>query len=164
MDVKIIRSERRFKTVSSRVTGGVFVVRAPAHLSDEELEPIVNKLLTRLKKQKQKEGLDNGDLDRWARQLNRQYFGGKLKWRSIRWVTNQNTRLGSCTPTNGTIRISHRVAGMPLFVRKYVVVHELAHLKEPNHGPKFWKWVDKYPKTERARGYLMAIGMDPIED
>ena len=164
MDVKIIRSARRFKTVSGRVTDGVFVVRAPAHLSDIELQPIVSNLLARVEKQQQKKGLDDGVLERWARQLNKRHFSGKLKWRSIRWVTNQNTRLGSCTPANGTIRISHRVASVPLFVRKYVIVHELAHLKEANHGPRFWKWVNRYPKTERARGYLMAVGMDPLED
>ena len=146
------------------MTDGVFVVRAPAHLSDTELQPIVNNLLTRLEKKHKKKDLDDGGLQRWAGQLNKRYFGGKLKWRSIRWVTNQNTRLGSCTPANGTIRISHRVAGMPLFVRKYVIVHELAHLKEPNHGSRFWKWVNKYPRTERARGYLMAIGMERLED
>ena len=164
MDVKIIRSRRRFKTVSARVIDGVFVVRAPAHLSDAELQPIVKKLMARQGRRRKQESLDDADLERWARDLNKRYFRGKLTWNSIRWVTNQNTRLGSCTPRNGTIRVSHRVGSMPLFVRKYVVLHELAHLKEPNHSPRFWKWVNKYPKTERARGYLMAAGMEWLED
>ena len=108
--------------------------------------------------------LDDADLERRARELNRQYFGGKLRWKSVRWVSNQNTRNGSCTPSQGTIRISHRLAKMPAFVRDYVLVHELAHLVEANHGPRFWKLVNRYPRTERARGYLMAVGLEALED
>ena len=164
MDVKVIRSERRVKTVDARVVDGVLVVRAPARLSDTDLAPIVQKLLTRVERRKQKEALDDGDLERWATRLNRRYYGGRLKWRSIRWVTNQNKQVGSCTPAHGTIRISHRVARMPPFVRDYVILHELTHLRVPNHGPRFWKTVNRYPKTERARGYLMAIGLEGLED
>jgi hypothetical protein len=39
-------------------------------------------------------------------------------------------------------------------VRDYVLVHELAHLLVPGHGPDFWSLVQRYPRTERARGYL----------
>jgi predicted metal-dependent hydrolase len=41
---------------------------------------------------------------------------------------------------------------------------ELAHLEQANHGPRFWRLVNKYPLTERARGYLMAVGLEEIED
>ena len=46
---------------------------------------------------------------------------------------------------------------MPSWVLDYVLVHELAHLRVPGHGPKFWALVDRYPRTERARGYLDGI-------
>jgi predicted metal-dependent hydrolase len=42
-------------------------------------------------------------------------------------------------------------------VLDYVLVHELAHLLEPGHGPDFWTWVRRYPKTERAIGYLEGL-------
>jgi predicted metal-dependent hydrolase len=164
MEIKIIRSQRRKKTVSAREVDGNFVVRAPASMSDAELQPIIKNLKKRWQKRQAKEELDDKALHRRAQELNRRYFKGKLKWRSIKWVTNQNERFGSCTPANGAIRISHRLATMPTFVRDYVIVHELAHLLETNHSSKFWKLVNRYPKTERARGYLMAVGGEAIEE
>jgi predicted metal-dependent hydrolase len=75
----------------------------------------------------------------------------------VRWVTNQNGRWGSCTPVDRTIRISHRVQEMPDWVIDYVLVHELAHLVVPSHSAEFWDLVARYPKTERARGYLEGV-------
>jgi len=164
MDIQIIRSAKRNKTVSAKLVNGVMVVRAPARMSDADLAPVIENLRERIERRQQKSELDDAVLQRKARELNRRYFGGKLKWNSIKWVTNQNTRAGSCTPAQKTIRISHRLAAMPAFVRDYVIMHELAHLKEANHGPKFWKLVNRYPKTERARGYLMAVGMEQLEE
>ena len=133
-------------------------------MSDAELQPIIDKLQQRWHKRRAKTNLDDQALHRRAQELNRQYFGGKLAWKSIDWVTNQTSRMGSCTPANQTIRLSHRLATMPTFVRDYVIVHELAHLLEANHGSKFWELVNRYPKTERARGYLMAVGLEEVEE
>ena len=164
MEVKIVRSQQRAKTVSARAVDGVFVVQAPAHMSDADLQPVIDKLLKRWQSRQAKSSLDDAALERRARVLSRHYFGGKLQWQSVRWVSNQNSRHGSCTPSQGTIRISHRLATMPAFVRDYVLVHELAHLLEPNHGPRFWRLVNQYPRTERARGYLMAAGLEAVEE
>ncbi|GAB1642948.1 hypothetical protein KRMM14A1259_33710 [Krasilnikovia sp. MM14-A1259] len=76
---------------------------------------------------------------------------------SVRWVTNQNGRWGSCTPDDGTIRISHRIQEMPDWVIDYVLLHELAHLVVPSHSARFWDLVNRYPRAERARGYLEGI-------
>ena len=73
---------------------------------------------------------------------------------SVRWSTNQGRRWGSCTPSDGTIRISDRVRGMPRWVLDYVLLHELAHLLHAGHGPEFWAELDAYPRTLRARGFL----------
>ena len=163
MEIEVVRSKKRKKTVSARIVAGRFVVQAPATMSDADLQPIIEKLQKRWQKRQTRARLDDKDLQQRAQELNREYFEGKLKWNSIQWVANQNSRFGSCTPVNGTIRLSHRLAAMPAFVRDYVIVHELAHLLEANHGPKFWKLVNRYPKTERARGYLMAAGLEEVE-
>ena len=164
MEVQIIRSEQRKKTISGRLVDGILEIRAPASISDEELQPHIENLRQRIERKVEAQELDQDGLEERAHHLNKRYFRGKLRWASIKWVTNQNTRFGSCTPSNGTIRISHKLATMPQFVLDYVIVHELAHLREPNHGKNFWHLVNRYPKTERAIGYLMAVGMEDLDD
>lgn len=159
-EIRIIRSKKRTKTVSGRLVDGVLEILAPAHMSEAELRPIIANLQQRLEKRTHRQRLSDADLEQMAHALNQQYFKNSLQWESIRWVTNQNKRYGSCTPSAQTIRISHRLATMPKFVLEYVVVHELAHLLEANHGRRFWQLVNRYPLTERARGYLMAVGLE----
>ena len=164
MRVNVIRSTRRKKTVSARLVGDTLQVRAPAHLTDADLKPVIDQLKAKLARRAKKVGLDDELLARRASELNRTCFDGQLQWTSIRWVTNQRTRFGSCTPATGQVRISHYVAEMPPFVRDYVIVHELAHLLESSHSPTFWERVSRYPKAERARGYLMAVGLEPLDE
>lgn len=162
LDVRIIRSQRRTRTVSARlVDWHTLEVRAPAHLSDAELRPIIDDL-KRQALARQRRGQTHSDdaLEQRAQALNRRLFGGKLCWQSIRFVDNQHSRFGSCTPARGTIRISRRLEHVPEFVLDYVIVHELAHLREPNHSPAFWELVNRYRFTERARGYLMAMQLE----
>lgn len=160
MEIRIIRSKKRRKTVQAREIGGVLEILAPAHMSDKQLEPVIKNLKGRINRHKRLCKLDDQALENRTNTLNRQYFDNCLQWDSIRWVTNQNRRHGSCSTDRGTIRISHRIAEMPRFVQDYVIVHELAHLIEPNHSRRFWELVYQYPRTERARGYLMAVGME----
>ena len=164
MEVKVIRSARRRKTVSARLENGVMVVRAPQRLPEKDLNEAIENLKARLLRHQEAQELSDEVLEQRARWLNQRYFDGKLRWNSIRWVTNQEKRFGSCTPARKTIRISHRLGKMPQWVQDYVIVHELAHLLEANHGPRFWALVNRYPLTERARGYLMATGLEPMEE
>ena len=161
--VKIVRSQRRKKTVSAELKQGVLVVRAPAKMSDAELTPIIDKLQKRLEKRVRKAPPSEAELEQRAQALNAEFFNGRLRWQSIRYVTNQQKRFGSCTPSTGTIRLSHRLATMPDWVLTYVLLHELAHLEVANHGPDFWALVNQYALTERARGYLMAIGLEDVD-
>lgn len=160
MEIEVIRSTRRKKTVSAQMEGETMVVRAPANMSETDLQKVIEDLRVRMERRRKKKALSDDDLEKRARMLNRRFFDGKLRWRSIRWVSNQNKRYGSCTPSQGTIRISHRIGALPQWVQDYVFVHELAHLLEGNHGPRFWILANRYPLTERARGYLMALDLE----
>jgi predicted metal-dependent hydrolase len=60
----------------------------------------------------------------------------------------------------GSIRIASRVASFPSWVLDYLLVHELAHLVHGDHSPAFWEVVARYPRAERARGYLIAKSGD----
>jgi hypothetical protein len=91
-----------------------------------------------------------------ARVLNVRHFGGRLRWTSIAY-TDLSHLWGSCTFTTGAIRIAARAATLPDWVIDYLVVHELSHLEHSDHGPAFHEMENRYPLTERARGYLMAI-------
>lgn len=162
--VEIIRSKQRRKTVSARLEKGVLIIRAPDSMNDAELAPIIENLKRRMQKRAARIPQTDQDLEKRARELNRKYFSNRLRWQSIRYVTNQSQRFGSCSPGNGTIRLSHRLAEMPGWVRDYVLIHEMAHLEEANHGPRFWKLVYRYPLAERARGYLMAVGLEAVDD
>jgi predicted metal-dependent hydrolase len=149
--VEVVRSARRRKTVSARRVGGVVRVSIPATMTRAEEKRWVAEMLRRL------ERLEAGgevDLTQRARRLASRY--GLPHPSSIRWVDNQEQRWGSCTPGDGSVRISSRVASEPGWVVDYVIVHELAHLIEPRHGRRFWSLVARYPKSELARGWLMA--------
>ena len=136
-------------------------MRVPAGLPAEEEQAWVARMVRRLTARERTRRLNAaGALARTADRLNRRHFDGRLRWTSIRYVSNQRSLFGSCTPQEGTIRISDRVASLPAWVRDYVVMHELAHLVEAGHSRRFWKLVERYPTAERARGYLMALGLE----
>ena len=161
MEIKVTKSNNRRKTISARLVGNVIQVSAPADIPQERLEEIVAKLKTRIEKRQQKKQLNSQiDLHDVAHKLNHQYFGGELKIESIEYSVNQDTIFGNCNYKNRTIRISHRLAKIPEWVRDYVIIHELAHIIEPNHSESFWKLVNRYELTERAKGYLMAKGFE----
>ncbi len=137
------------------------VLYLPTGLSPEEEQSWVDRMRAKLERSRARRTLNSDDaLKQRTDELNREYFGGQLKVAEIRYVTNQDHRFGSCTPSTATIRLSHRLAEMPTWVLDYVIVHELAHLLQPNHSSKFWKLVHRYKLTERARGFLMAKGME----
>jgi predicted metal-dependent hydrolase len=161
MKVEVVRSPRRRKTITAERRDGGVVVRLPAGMSSTEERTWVHKMVSRLTEQERVQRLNaRRNLERTAERLNREHFDGRLRWRSIRYVGNQRDRYGSCTPEDGAIRISDRVAGWPPWVREYVVMHELAHLLAPSHSPRFWRMVERYPLAERARGFLIAKGWE----
>ena len=159
--VEVVRSTRRRRTISARLEGDRLILQVPTGLSAAEEQAWATKLGGKILAARRRRELNSdGDLAARADELNRRYFEGKLGVDEIRYVTNQQQRFGSCTPSQRTIRIADRVAKLPPWVRDAVIVHELAHLVEGNHSARFWKLANRYPLMERARGYLMALGLD----
>jgi predicted metal-dependent hydrolase len=160
LHVEVRRSRRRTRTVSAYREKDAIVVLVPARISVAEEQRWVTTMVERVTRaERRRQGTDE-DLVRRSTALSRQYLDDRARPASVRWVDNQRSRWGSCTPADRTIRISRRVRGMPAYVVDYVLLHELAHLLVPGHGPEFWAWVNRYPLTERARGYLMALGYE----
>jgi predicted metal-dependent hydrolase len=148
--------------MSARLVGDRLEVRVPATLSAAEERRFVDKMVQRFQARRAKAAAEPpADLMRRAKQLSERYFQGALKPASVRYVTNQNRLYGSCSVRTGDIRLSHRLASMPVWVRDYVLIHELAHLRVPNHSSRFWALVNRYELAERARGYLMGAGLEP---
>jgi predicted metal-dependent hydrolase len=157
--VEVVRSARRRKTVQARKVGGVLRVSIPAGMTVADEERWVAEMVRRMER---RAASDTIDLAARAEALAERY--GLTRPAAIRWVDNQESRWGSCTPSDGTIRISSRLVGEPAWVLDYVIVHELAHLSAPYHDRRFWALVGRYPRTERARGFLMARGLDHDPD
>jgi len=154
--VRIVASQRRRRTVQARLRSGVLEVLVPASMSVREQNRWVEVMRERIERQIQRAQPTDEKLERRAHLLNRRIFGGRLRWNSVAYA-EQDRRWGSCSFTAGVIRISRRAEQLPPFVLDYLLVHELAHLEHAEHGPAFWELVNRYPLTERARGYLMAI-------
>jgi predicted metal-dependent hydrolase len=155
--VEVRRSARRRRTVSAYRQEGRLVVLVPSRMSAAEEGEWVRTMVARVAASEQRRQRSDGDLERRALDLSREHLGGRAVPTSVRWVTNQNGRWGSCTPAEGTIRLSDKVQGMPGWVVDYVLLHELAHLLQPGHGPEFWALLQGYRRLERARGYLQGV-------
>jgi len=155
--VEVRRSPRRTRTVSAYRQDDAIVVLIPARLSSAEEREWVTTMVERVTRSEQRRRRSDDDLVRRAADLSRRYLEGRAQPASVRWVPNQNSRWGSCTPADRTVRISERLRQMPPYVVDYVLVHELAHLLVHGHGDEFWAWVDRFPQTERARGFLDGV-------
>ncbi len=138
--------------------GNVLEVRIPARFTDAQEREMVAYFQQRFERKRQ---VNQVDLTDRAARLARVHDLPSPT--SIRWVSNQSSRWGSCTPTQGSIRLSDRMAGFPDWVVDYVIIHELAHFVEVGHTEKFWKLVGRYPLTERARGFLIAKAWEAPE-
>jgi predicted metal-dependent hydrolase len=160
--VEVRRSARRRRTVTAYREAGRTVVLIPAAFSPAEerrwVAQMVAKLQTREERRRRSLGGDDELMTR-ARALSAAHLDGLAEPASVRWVDNQHRRWGSCTPADRSIRLSSRLRAMPEYVVDYVLVHELVHLLEPGHDEAFWALVARYPRAERARGFLEGVEM-----
>jgi hypothetical protein len=160
-DVVIRRSAKRRRTLQARRDGDKIVVLVPATLPVREYERLVPKLIERVRA-REAGGRRRSDaaLELAAVRLAKQLAGDLNllpRLTSVTWSTRQNRRWGSCTTTTGEIRLSSRLQSMPSWVIDYVLFHELVHLEEANHSPRFHDLVRRYPAHDRAVGFLHGV-------
>jgi predicted metal-dependent hydrolase len=153
--VEVKRSARRKRSVGALLAGDVLRITIPSWMSPAEETRWVETMAGRYRRKLSSERID---LTARARTLARRY--DLPRPREISWADGMTARWGSCTPTTASIRISNRLARFPDWVIDYVIVHELAHLELADHSPAFWQLVHRYPKAERATGYLIAKSGD----
>lgn len=147
--------------VSARREGDTVIVFIPGWMSESEERRWVDEMVRRLERSEARRRsparTGNDALLRRSLELSRRYLGPDAVPTSVRWVAPMRTRWASCTPVDGTIRVSERLRDVPGWVVDYVLVHELAHLLVPGHDDQFWELVRRYPRTERAIGYLEGL-------
>jgi predicted metal-dependent hydrolase len=161
-EIEIRRSARRRRTVSAFRDGRRIVILMPARFSRTDEQRWVQEMVERVTAREQQAVMrgparSDGALMARARRLSARYLDGAVEPSSVGWVTTMQTRWASCTPADAAIRVSTRLRHVPGWVLDYVLVHELAHLQIAGHSPAFWALVDRYPRTERARGYLDGL-------
>lgn len=169
-EVEVRRSARRKRTVSAYRADGKVIVLIPARFTKAEEARWVQDMVARLERKQQRHRRSDTELMARARELSAAYLDDRAVPTSVRWVDNMTQRWGSCTTGTGAIRLSHRLQEMPAWVVDYVLLHELAHLLEAHHNKRFWAWVDRYPRAERAKGYLEGVsaaadlGLSPCDE
>jgi hypothetical protein len=158
-EVEVRTSARRRKTSEAKWVGGRIIVTIPAHLTGESREKTISWLVDRLiAKHPLRTAVGDNDLMERALHLSEKYQMG-VRPASVRWVTNQSARWGSCSFHSAEIRISHRLRAVPPWVLDAVLVHELAHLRHPDHSPAFHQLANVFPRHAEAGVFLAGYGL-----
>ena len=158
--IRIVASKKRRRTVAARLRSGVLELLVPAWMPHAEREQWAEVMRSRLARRMERSRPSDQRLVQRAQTLNDRHFGGRLRWTSIGFAEMKHL-WGSCTFTDGAIRIARRAAALPDWVLDYLLVHEMAHLEHSDHGPAFHELENRYPLSERARGYLLALDQPP---
>ncbi len=156
IEVEVRSSARRRRSSTAFWSGDRIVVVLPGTLPAARQEEVVNGLVARVLARRPRAAASDQELEARAALLADRYVDGVLP-DSIRWVTNQRLRWGSCSPLSRDIRLNHRLRAVPSWVLDAVIVHELAHLLEAGHGPRFKALVARYPRLAEADTYLAGF-------
>jgi predicted metal-dependent hydrolase len=151
---RVIRKERRRRSVSAYRQGGVIEIHIPAKMSRRQEIEIIPEMISMVLRREARERKTDLELMQIGIELLTQYLPefdthpASINWR------NMNERWGSCTTVDRTIRISDRLVGSPAYVLNYIIFHELIHLKVPNHDSDFYNYLIRYPDTTKAEAFL----------
>ena len=172
---EIIKSSRKTIAVEVRQDGSV-LVRAPRNCPQSRIDTFLKEkqawVLAKVEEQKEKEAdsmkiqpLSEAE-QRLYRDKAREIFEQKVSYYAQMMgvsygriaIRDQKTRWGSCSG-EGNLNFNWRLIFAPAGVLDYVVVHELAHRKEMNHSPRFWKVVeDTMPEYRKYQRWLKENG------
>jgi hypothetical protein len=162
-DVEVRTSQRRRKSATAYWSDGRIVVLLPHHLRGRARIEMIEWLVARVLARRPRVIDSDAALFRRALELAGRYLP-EVTPTSVRWVTNQSRRWGSCTAGTGEIRLSHRLQSVPTWVLDAVLVHELAHLVHPDHSPAFYAIANRFPKQKEASHFLdgYALGLEVV--
>lgn len=172
---EIIKSSRKTIAVEVRQDGSV-LVRAPRNCPQSRIDTFLKEkqawVLAKVEEQKEKEA-DSMKIQplseteqRLYRDKAREIFEQKVSYYAQMMgvsygriaIRDQKTRWGSCSG-EGNLNFNWRLIFAPAGVLDYVVVHELAHRKEMNHSPRFWRVVeDTMPEYRKYQKWLKENG------
>ena len=153
-EFRVIRSARRKRSISAYRQNGIIEIHIPDRMSRKDELAVIPDMISKVLQREARSRSSDDVLERLAKQLLDDFLPDfherptGIAWRTMR------ERWGSCTTTDGTIRISHRLNGAPEYVIACVVFHELIHLRIPGHGADFHAILDRYPDKDRAESFL----------
>ena len=156
-EVEVRSSSRRRKTGVAFWEGGRVVVVVPERMSRTAKESFAEQLVKQLLRRSGRRHSSDDGLAARAGFLADQYLDG-VRPSSIRWSARQQRRWGSCSLHSREIRIAARLQTVPEWVLDGVIVHELAHLLEAGHTPRFHELANRYPRQMEAHTYLDGFG------
>jgi predicted metal-dependent hydrolase len=165
-EFRVIRSSRRKRSISALRQNGIIEIHIPDRMSRKDEIAIIPEMIEIVLKREAKSRSSDEVLTTMAAKLLATYLPDfherptAITWRSMR------ERWGSCTTSDGTIRISLRLNGAPDYVVACVLIHELIHLRVPGHGPEFYSYLERYPDRERAEAFLEGFeaGLSALPD
>lgn len=156
-------SNRRRKTAAAYWEGDRIVVVVPAHVRRADRGELVDWLVGRVLAKRPGAAASDAALEARADALADAYVDG-VRPASIRWVTNQGKRWGSCSSQTREIRLSHRLRAVPGWVLDATIVHELAHLLHADHSSEFHAVANRHPRQKDAllflEGYSLGLGAE----
>ena len=153
-EFRVIRSTRRKRSISALRQNGIIEIHIPDRMSRKDEFAIIPEMIEIVLRREAKSRSSDAALAQMAERLLELYLPdfherpSAITWRTMR------ERWGSCTTSDGTIRISLRLNGAPDYVVDCVLFHELIHLRVPGHGKDFYAYLDRYPEKARAEAFL----------
>ena len=151
---RVIRKERRRRSISAFRQGGVIEIHIPAKMSRRQEMEIIPEMIAMVLRREARSRKTDSQLMQIGIELLTKYLPEfDVKPASINW-RDMSERWGSCTTVDRTIRISDRLIGAPQYVLDYIIFHELIHLIIPGHDQSFYDYLNRFTEQGKAEAFL----------